>query len=196
MAGVRIEGLGRCMARLGRAAAALRDLRPLANEIGIYVCQAVVPRTFREQRDPVTGEPWKPLATATIARRRSGKYGRFGNLGRKDRAALASVSPAKRAKLRAGIVRSRWEGAGRILFDTGALLRSVTYRVEGNSILVGSRLVYAGRHNYGYPGGQGRGHNPTPRRRFLGLTPDAKRTIREMISRGISGNSTASAPIE
>lgn len=42
----------------------------------------------------------------------------------------------------------------KLLIDTGLLLNSITFAVQGNSVVVGTGLRYAGVHQYGFDGSQ------------------------------------------
>jgi len=57
---------------------------------------------------------------------------------------------------------------GSILRDTSRLVRSVKHEVSGNSVYVGSHLVYARIHQEGGQAGRG-GSTKIPRRRYLGF---------------------------
>lgn len=186
MGGIRVEGIDRVCARLRGIRERCSDCGPAMKAIGIYMTQTEEEQIFREQRDPVTGAPWKPLADSTIAARRSGKHGRFGKLGKRQAKAMAGLNPTQRHAARAAIARERFaKGRGRILFDTGRLLDSVTQAgildVGAHHVTFGSNVAYAARHNYGYTGGSGRGHARTPQRRFLGVTDRARRVILDML---------------
>lgn len=50
-----------------------------------------------------------------------------------------------------------------LLQSLGPLLNSVSYQVQGNSVLVGSPMVYAATHNFGDP------ERGIPQREFLGV---------------------------
>lgn len=63
-------------------------------------------------------------------------------------------------------------GPSRLLIRSGDLENSfrpfVTRRTAGQR----SGLVYGPRQNFGYPGGPGRGHSPTPARTFSVFQPE------------------------
>lgn len=50
-----------------------------------------------------------------------------------------------------------------LLQSLGPLLNSISYQVQGNSVLVGSPMVYAASHNFGDP------ERGIPQREFLGV---------------------------
>ena len=45
-------------------------------------------------------------------------------------------------------------GGHRLLIDKGLLLNSITFAVQGNSVVIGTALGYAGVHQYGFDGAQ------------------------------------------
>lgn len=60
------------------------------------------------------------------------------------------------------------------LLKTGRLRNSITYRATSENVTVGTNVVYAARHNFGYRKGR---RVLTPRRQYLGVN---ERNIREM----------------
>lgn len=111
-----------------RNARSLPSLLPAVGSILVADAQLA----FREARDP-WGVPWARLSQTTLirraARRTGGKpYKIKGGLKKKAAAIIASAKP---------------------LLDTGVLRNSITFRVEGNSVLVGTNLKYAGTQQFG-----------------------------------------------
>ncbi len=71
------------------------------------------------------------------------------------------LSPATR--------KARRQPSPRILRDRGLLYQSITHRVTGDSLQVGTNIIYAAIHQFG--GKAGRGQKVTiPARPFLGLS--------------------------
>lgn len=67
-------------------------------------------------------------------------------------------------------LRAQAEG-GQTLVDRGRLRQSITHRAGGDRVEVGTKLIYAGIHQFG--GATGRGHAVTlPARPYLGLDGD------------------------
>ena len=62
---------------------------------------------------------------------------------------------------------------GKILQDTGELKKSIQYEADNNSVTIGSKLIYARTHQFG--------RGKIPARPFLGVTPDDKKHIAQMI---------------
>jgi phage virion morphogenesis protein len=95
-------------------------------------------------------------------------------LGSVDRTFREGGSPAASWKPWAPSTVKRFgkRAAGRkILIGSGRLKNSVTYRVEGNSVFIGSNLIYAGIHQRG--GRAGRNHSATiPARPYLVFRPE------------------------
>ena len=63
-------------------------------------------------------------------------------------------------------------GPSRLLIRSGALENSFTPFVTRRTAGQRSRLVYGPRQNWGFPGGPGRGHSPTPARTFAVFQPE------------------------
>lgn len=91
----------------------------------------------------------------------------------------AQGRPTKWQSLATSTLRRRRKGKGRgsarILIDTGAMKNAVTFRVHTDGVEIGLNKVQAARQHFGYPGGQGRGHSPTPARPFLLFQEEDKR---------------------
>jgi len=107
------------------------NLAPALPAIG-NILVASSQMSFRESRDP-WGNPWATLTETTLLRRAARRTG--GNPYRRD---------GKLKKAAANIMSS-----AKPLLDTGVLRNSVTFRIEGNSVLVGSNLKYAGTQQFG-----------------------------------------------
>jgi len=136
---------------LERAVSGKIDYRPLLKTIRVILVSGV--RGFFDQsRDP-EGVPWKPL------KRPRYRPLRRGQKHRKRKSPLGIDKP---------------------LVDTGTLMRSVTAGGRGKveemtdtSITLGSNLIYAGVHNYGYP------PKNIPQRQFLGISDEMETEIEE-----------------
>jgi phage gpG-like protein len=120
-----------------------RNLRPAFTEIGGMMLTGTQHR-FEDQRDP-DGKAWAPLSFPTL-------LGRAGR-GRKI-AERGKVKGVEYVKLTARAER-RVDGA-KALLDSGRLFKSVTFRADGQSVEVGSNLVYARIHQLGGKAGRGR----------------------------------------
>ncbi len=48
----------------------------------------------------------------------------------------------------------RYSAGHKLLIDKGLLLNSITFAVQGNSVVIGTGLSYAGVHQYGFDGSQ------------------------------------------
>lgn len=91
------------------------------------------------------------------------------------------------------LARRRGGGAGaQILRDTGRLANSISYRVDGNGMTVGTNVNYAGTHQYGARKGQfgvRRGHpipwGDVPARPMFGYDGRDQADVLELIQRTI-----------
>lgn len=89
-------------------------------------------------------------------------------------------------------IRRRRRGRGRRrsakpLLDTGRLRNSITYRVAGEVLYVGTNVEYAGIHQFGARGA-GRHHRVViPARPFLGISRDDREKIEHIIQDFIRG---------
>ena len=113
---------------LERNARTLPQILPAVG--GVLVADAQL--AFRGARDP-WGTPWAALSQTTLirraARRTGGRpYKRDGKLKKAAAAIIASAKP---------------------LLDTGVLRNSITFRVEGDRVVVGTNLKYAGPQQFG-----------------------------------------------
>ncbi len=151
----------RGLAALARAGV---DLRQPLTEAGEYVRSETVQR-FQESHGP-DGEPWAPLAPATL-------WGRVGGFsGRKF---------YKRSwKLRAHVAR-RMANA-KPLVDHGHLRNSITYEVIGESVQVGTIKKYAAIHQFGGEAGRKDHRVQIPARPYLGLNPQDELAILDIFS--------------
>jgi phage virion morphogenesis protein len=93
------------------------------------------------------------------------------------------LQPRTLARRRKG----RGKGGARILIDTARLKNSINAKlVEGPGVAVGTNVIYARRHHYGYPGGKGRGRSKTPARPFMLLQPEDIDSIDRIFVRHIA----------
>lgn len=92
------------------------------------------------------------------------------------------------------LARRRKAGRGaQILRDTGRLAASITYKVAGGSVELGTNVVYAGTHQFGAKKGSygrtGRGApipwGDIPARPFFGYNADDKAAVLELLQRYI-----------
>lgn len=81
--------------------------------------------------------------------------------------------------------RGRGRGGPRVLVDTARLKNSISYRLVQGGIEVGTNVIYARRHHFGYEGGEGRGRSATPARAFLLIHDDDIRDIGEIFQRHV-----------
>lgn len=133
---------------MNRGGAALEDWREIWPTIG-----ELLRTSFKDTFD-AEGRPrrWVDLADLTIERRRKG--------------------PGKGA-------------AYKILQDSGRLFGSITESnhadftevLTADSMVMGSTVEYAAKHNYGH-----KGPPPTPRRAFLVVQPEDEQEIEETVS--------------
>lgn len=125
------------MRRLNSLVSGIRQTNPALKGIG----NALVARaqlTFREQRDP-WGAAWAPLSMVTLMRRASKvKGGAFTKRRHKFTGEKIMRGSAVRAI-----------GSAKALLDTGRLRNSLTFNVSGNTVTVGTNVVYAGPLQYG-----------------------------------------------
>lgn len=93
--------------------------------------------------------------------------------------ALKTATVSRRRK-------GRGKGKGQILIDTARLKNSHSMKVFTDGVAVGTNVVYAPRHHFGYEGGKGRGRSKTPARPFLMFQDEDIRDIGEIFKRHIS----------
>lgn len=108
-------------------------------------------------------------------------------LGSIEKTFRAQGRPKKWTKLADSTVAARRKGRGKgsaqILIDRARLKNSHSYRLSGNASEIGTNVIYAKRHHFGYPGGTGRGRSKTPARPWLMFQPEDVRDIGEIFSR-------------
>ena len=73
---IKPEGLAKLRQRLKTAAEKLKDMRPLWSSVGMYVQRQTIKERFNKEQTP-EGEKWKPLAHATIKRKKRHKRGQM-----------------------------------------------------------------------------------------------------------------------
>lgn len=161
--GVRLRGdwsaLVEHLAHLGRG---------LPQGVSQAIAEGITSRTIRrfdEQRAP-DGTPWPPLSPATL---------------------LSEVGPRDRLK-RGGLSRRALDRMAKrkALIRTGRLRSSISWKVRGTRIYVGTNVVYAPIHQFGGQAGRGRKVR-IPARPFLGLSAkdreEAEALLREWLTR-------------
>lgn len=160
--GVRLTGdwqrLGQTLARWSRG---------LPPELPRALAEGITSRTiqrFDEQRAP-DGSPWPPLSPSTL---------------------MQEVRP--RDRLRGGGISRRAQermAKRKALIRTGRLRSSISWKVRGTRIYVGTNVVYAAIHQFGGFAGRGR-RVRIPARPFLGLSQtdveEAEALLREWLS--------------
>lgn len=99
-----------------------------------------------------------------------------------DGRAWADLAPSTIARRRKG----RGQGAPKILVDRARLRNSITYRVDGLKIELGTNVRYARIHNKGGPAGRGKQVN-IPARPFLGISDEDRRFVRKTLTDWIEG---------
>lgn len=132
-----LQGFGRLVRRVHKLATDSRHVERAMDAAGAYMLGSIE-QNFRAQGRP---EKWKGLAASTLAAR------------------------ARRGKRR----RKAATGSAQILIDKARLKNSINYKVigGGTGVAIGTNVVYARRHQLGFPKGKGRGHSFTPARPFL-----------------------------
>ncbi|WP_157818048.1 phage virion morphogenesis protein [Candidatus Thiodictyon syntrophicum] len=154
--------LGALIAKVGKPAAALRD-------IGEYLLLAT-DRRFRAQAAP-DGTPWAPNSDVTLLRHLN-----RGGKGFKKNGSL-SARGAKRL------------GSKRILRDSGLLQGSIRYQLEagGAAVAIGTNRIYGAMQQFGGTRAQWP-HlwGDIPARRFLGLAAADREEIRAILRRHLN----------
>lgn len=161
--GVRLKGdwreLHEALRRLGRG---------VPREVKEAIAEGILTRThrrFEESRAP-DGTPWPPLSLATLEK----------EVRPRDRLKRGGISAAaqRRMALRKPLVK------------TVGLKNSISWKVVGSRIYVGTNLEYARIHQFGGYAGRGRKVR-IPARPYLGLTEEdleeAEALLREWIRR-------------
>lgn len=101
----------------------------------------------------------------------------FKAQGRPNRWQSLSAGTLKRRR------KGRGKGKGQILIDTARLKNSHSMRLTTEGVEVGTNVVYARRHHFGYAGGSGRGRSRTPARPFLMIQDEDIVSISEIFKR-------------
>ena len=159
--GVRIVGdLGQLQATLRKMQAV--QMPPIARQIGEALVSSTI-RRFGEQKAP-DGTPWQPLAAATVAPRAK-DYG-------------------KRGKIKKG-AEARLQGR-KILIQSARLRNSISARVGGSKVAVGTNVVYARIHQFGGQAGRGKKVR-IPARPYLGISRDDQEEIARIVSAAVGG---------
>lgn len=154
MADIEIQGLPELNNRIRQIAGNVKRAKRPLTTASVYMLGSIE-KNFQQQGRP---QKWTPLSPRTLASRR------------------------KRNKR----LRAEGEAAGRgsrILIDMARLKNSMTFIATDTSSEIGTNVKYARRHQFGYPGGQGRGHSKTPARPFLVVQPEDIKEIGEIFSR-------------
>jgi len=103
---------------------------------------------------------------------------------------LASGRPSKWKQLAASTVRQRRRGKGRggvkPLIDKAIMMNALAKRVTTDGVRVGLNSVQGPRQHYGYPGGTGSGHSPTPARPFMMLQTEDPPAIGKIFGRHLA----------
>ena len=113
-------------------------------------------------------------------------------LGSIEKNFKAQGRPTKWEKLKTATVsrrrKGRGKGKGQILIDTARLKNSHAMTVNTDGVEVGTNVIDAPRHHFGYPGGTGRGRSKTPARPFVMFQEEDVRDIGEIFKRHIARN--------
>lgn len=148
-----------------------RDLERMKNwrkplkEIGQVVGVQGTRKRFDEEKDP-DGKPWKRLAAATV----------LGSYRGKTR--------TKRGRMTARF--TKFLGGRRILRMSGmrgGLMRSITAKVDGKSVVWGTNKIYGRIHQLGGEAGRRNARVKIPARPYLGLSKEDERTIGRIVVR-------------
>lgn len=139
MADDEVQGLQDILRRIHQLQSDTRNTERAMAAAGAYMLGSIE-KNFRAQGRPAK---WQGLAAATLATR-----------ARRN---------SRRRKA------NRQSGSPQILIDTARLKNSIAFKVIGGGVgvEVGTNVKYAKRHQFGYPGGEGRGRSRTPARPFL-----------------------------
>jgi phage virion morphogenesis protein len=151
-----------------KAAKALSDKRALLESCGEALVSGTLIR-FEEEKDP-KGKDWEPSLRSMPTEDKKTAVRRDA----KGRILKGSGKKIKGSK------------GGKTLTDTARLRNSIDSAVAGDTVLVGSNVVYSRIHQMG--GMAGRGHKVTiPARPYLGISKEDWREIEDTISDFISG---------
>ncbi|WP_243092582.1 phage virion morphogenesis protein [Thermus hydrothermalis] len=139
-----------------------RVVRGVPEEVKRAIAEGITSRTLRrfdEQRAP-DGSPWPPLSPATL----------MAEVGPRDRLKRGGISARaqRRMALRKALVR------------TGRLKNSISWKVAGNAIAVGTNVLYARIHQFGGLAGRNR-KVPIPARPFLGISREDQEEAAELL---------------
>lgn len=139
MAEGEIQGMSGLIRRIHQLKSDTRNTERAMAAAGAYTLGSIE-RTFRAQGRP---QKWQKLAASTLAAR--------------------SRRNSRRRKA------NRSTGSPQILIDTARMKNQIGFKVLGGGVGVeiGLNARQARRQHFGYPGGPGRGHAPTPARPFL-----------------------------
>lgn len=125
-------------------------------------------RIQSERRSP-DGLPWAAWSTAYA----------------QQRAALSRRSTRRKASSR----KARSRGASRLLQLSGALRGSLTHNVLDDGVEIGSNLLYAAVHQFGFDGADKNGRSMRiPARPYLGVSDVDERVIRETLGAFITAH--------
>ncbi len=161
---VRLMGdTSRLDARLKRLAKP--RLRQAALEIAEALTSSSIAR-FNQQRDP-EGKPWKPLALATV------------------QGGLTSRSFTKKGQIRKPAERKLLRR--KILIQSAQLRNSISSRVKGTTIHVGTNKKYARVHQLGGEAGRKTARVQVPARPFLGISDADQTVITRAVERHVLG---------
>jgi phage virion morphogenesis protein len=127
---------------------------PLLRAAGAVMMGSIM-QTFRDEGSPAGS--WAPLAEGTLRTR----YGR--------------MRPSKRARLVAG---------KKLLIESGRLRRSITYEVDGNTLRIGTDVIYGRIHQLGGMAGRGRKVH-IPARPYLVFRPEDPERIAKAMNEAI-----------
>jgi phage gpG-like protein len=166
MADIEIEGLAELNNRIREIAGDVKKAKRPLTTASVYMLGSIE-KNFQQQGRP---KKWTPLNPKTLELRRK----------------------SRKANKAAGIKTGR---GSRILIDMARLKNSMTFLATDTSAEVGTNVVYARRHQFGYPGvekkegddkekkGPGRGRGKTPARPFILIQGEDIREIGEIFKR-------------
>lgn len=134
-----VQGLSGLIRRIHQLKSDTRNTERAMAAAGAYMLGSIE-QNFRAQGRP---QKWQKLAASTLAAR-----------ARRN---------SRRRKA------NRATGCPQILIDKGRMKNQIGFKVIGGGVgvEVGLNARQARRQHFGYPGGAGRGHSPTPARPFL-----------------------------
>lgn len=156
---IKTQGFERAQRKL-RQLGAIR-FEPVLDRIGGTV-EAQTLGHFEVERGP-DGQPWKPLADATVVRKLGGRrkvYGKRGRMLARARRGMASLKILQDES---------WQGG---------LISTIAYRVGNNEVVVGADKVYAAIQQFG---GVEVGRPGLPARPYLGLSQQELAEVERVI---------------